>query len=73
MAIEFSFDDAVRTMGLTPERLEKLIAEGKVRANVGVRTTIPRDAVLEYMNKVGHDAVNERIERAKPASQRGKK
>jgi hypothetical protein len=60
-------------MGITPERLEKLIDEGKVRAHRGVTTTLDREAVLEYMNKVGHDAVLERIERAKPASQRAKK
>ena len=34
---------------------------------------LDREAVLEYMNKVGRDAVLERIERAKPASQRAKK
>ena len=73
MAVQFTFDQAVRTMGVTPERLEKLIDEGKIRANRGVQTTLDREAVLEYMNKVGHEAVLERIERAKPASQRAKK
>ena len=73
MAVQFTFDQAVRTIGVTPERLEKLIDEGKIRANRGVQTTFDREAVLEYMNKVGHDAVLERIERAKPASQRAKK
>ena len=73
MAVQFTFDQAVKTMGLTPQRLEKLIDEGKIRAHRGVTTTLDREAVLEYMNKVGHDAVLERIERAKPASQRAKK
>jgi len=73
MAVQFTFDEAVRTMGLTPERLEKLIDEGKIQANRGVETTLSREAVLAYMNKVGHEAVLERIERAKPASQRAKK
>jgi hypothetical protein len=73
MAIQFTFDQAVATMGLTPERLEKLIDEGKIRANRGAVTTFDREAVLAYMNKVGQDAVLERIERAKPASQRAKK
>ena len=73
MAVQFTFDQAVRTMGVTPERLEKLIDEGKIRAHRGVVTTFDREAVLEYMNKVGHEAVLERIERAKPASQRAKK
>jgi hypothetical protein len=73
MAVQFTFDEAVRTMGLTPQRLRKLIDEGKIQANPGVQTTFNREAVLAYMNKVGHDAVLERIERAKPASQRAKK
>jgi hypothetical protein len=73
MAVQFTFDQAVKTMGLTPQRLEKLIDEGKIRATRGVTTTLDREAVLEYMNKVGRDAVLERIERAKPASQRAKK
>jgi hypothetical protein len=73
MAVQFTFDEAVRTMGLTPQRLRKLIDEGKIQANPGVQTTFTREAVLAYMNKVGNDAVLERIERAKPASQRAKK
>lgn len=73
MAVQFTFDEAVRTMGLTPERLEKLIDEGKIQASRGVQTTLSREAVLAYMNKVGHDAVLERIERGKPAAQRAKK
>ena len=73
MAVQFTFDQAVKTMGLTPQRLEKLIDEGKIHAHRGVTTMLDREAVLEYMTKVGRDAVLERIERAKPASQRAKK
>jgi excisionase family DNA binding protein len=48
-AVEFTFDQAVATMGVTPERLEKLIAEGKVRTvEAGGRTLIPRESILEY-------------------------
>jgi excisionase family DNA binding protein len=52
-AVEFTFDEAVRTMGVTPERLEKLIAEGKVATyRVGGRTLIPRESILEYFGGV---------------------
>jgi hypothetical protein len=71
--VEFTFEEAVRTMGVTPERLERLIDEGRVHANRGVRTTLSREDVLEYMRKVGEEATQERINRAKPASQRAPK
>jgi excisionase family DNA binding protein len=52
--VEFTFDEAVRTMGVTPTRLEKLIAEGKIPAarRDGVHITIPREAILEYLAQV---------------------
>jgi excisionase family DNA binding protein len=51
--VEFSFDQAVKTMGVTPDRLEKLIEEGKIAAaRDGVHTYIPREAILEYMAQV---------------------
>jgi excisionase family DNA binding protein len=51
--VEFTFDEAVRTMGVTPERLEKMIAEGKVATvRVSGRTLIPRSAILEYFGGV---------------------
>jgi excisionase family DNA binding protein len=51
--VEFTFDEAVRTMGVTPERLEKLIAEGKiVTLHAGGRTLIPRSSILEYFGGV---------------------
>ncbi len=68
--VEFTFDEAVRTMGLTPERLERLIDEGRIVATRGVHTRLSRESVLAYMNKVGKDATQERANRAKPASQR---
>ena len=40
-------------MGVTPERLEKLIAEGKIAVvHEGVHTFIPREAILEYLAQV---------------------
>ena len=49
--VEFTFDQAVSTMGVTPERLEKLIAEGKVIAiEAPGKRLIPRDSILEYFS-----------------------
>ena len=51
--VEFTFDEAVRTMGVTPERLEKLIADGKIPVERdGIRLLIPRSAILEYFGGV---------------------
>jgi excisionase family DNA binding protein len=51
--VEFTFDEAVRTMGVTPERLQKLIDEGKIAAyRDGIRTIISREAILEYFGQV---------------------
>jgi len=68
--VEFTFEEAVRTMGVTPERLERLIDEGKVVAIPGVRTRLSRESVLAYMNKVGEEATQERANRARPARER---
>ena len=51
--VDFSFEDALRTLGVTPEKLDKLIDEGKIPAiNTGYRTLIPREGVLSYMKTV---------------------
>ena len=51
--VAFSFDEAVRTMGVTPERLEKMIAEGKIATiRSGGKTLIPRSSILEYFGGV---------------------
>jgi excisionase family DNA binding protein len=48
--VEFTFDQAVTTMGVTPERLDRLIAEGKIPAiREGIHIFIPREAILEYL------------------------
>lgn len=45
----FSFNEAVKAMGVTPERLEKLIDEGKIEAmSRGAGYQIPREAILKY-------------------------
>jgi excisionase family DNA binding protein len=37
-------------MGVTPERLDRLIAEGKIPAiREGIHIFIPREAILEYL------------------------
>ena len=51
--VEFTFAEAIRTMGVTPERLEKMIAEGKITTvRSGGRTLIPRSSILEYFGGV---------------------
>ncbi len=49
----FSFEEAMRTMGVTPEKLNRLIDEGVIRASrEGPGTTITRRAILDYMATV---------------------
>jgi excisionase family DNA binding protein len=51
--VEFSFDQAVKTLGVTPEKLDKLIEEGKIKAvHEGIYTRIPRQSILEYLHDV---------------------
>jgi excisionase family DNA binding protein len=62
--VEFSFQDAVRTLGVTPEKLQQLIDEGKVRAvREGIRTVIPRRAILDYLAEVSAVPAIERSKR----------
>jgi hypothetical protein len=62
--VEFSFEDAVRTLGVTPGRLNQLIDEGKITAlHEGIFTRIPRRSILAYMTEVS----------AVPAIQRSKR
>jgi len=57
----FTFDEAVRTMGLTPERLEKLIDDGRIpAAQRGIRIVIPRQAILDYLAEVSAVPIRER-------------
>jgi hypothetical protein len=62
--VEFSFQDAVRTLGVTPEKLQQLIDEGKVHAvREGIRTYIPRRAILDYLAEVSAVPALERSKR----------
>ncbi len=62
--VEFTFEDAIRTLGVTPEKLTKLIEEGKVKATTdGVRTHISRRAILDYLAEVSAVPALERSKR----------
>ena len=62
--VEFTFEDAIRTLGVTPEKLTKLIKEGKVKATSdGVRTYISRRAILDYLAEVSAVPALERSKR----------
>jgi excisionase family DNA binding protein len=51
--VDFTFEEALRTLGVTPEKLDKLIEEGKLEAvDGGYRTLIPRESILRYMATV---------------------
>lgn len=59
--VTFTFEEAVRTLGVTPERLERLIQEGKVPAHRrGARLVIPRQAILDYLAQVSAVPIRER-------------
>jgi excisionase family DNA binding protein len=62
--VEFSFDEAVRTLGVTPERLNQLIDEGKITAaREGIFTRIPRRSILAYLTEVSAVPAIERSKR----------
>jgi hypothetical protein len=62
--VEFSFDEAVRTLGVTPEKLTRLVEDGKIVAtNDGVRTWFSRRAILDYMAAVSAVPAIERSKR----------
>jgi excisionase family DNA binding protein len=62
--IEFSFDEAVRTLGVTPEKLSKLVQEGKIKASREAgRTRISRRAILDYLAEVSAVPALERSKR----------
>jgi excisionase family DNA binding protein len=59
--VDFSFDEAVRTMGITPERLERLMAEGKIPyTRDGLDVRIPRNAILDYLAEVSAVPIRDR-------------
>jgi excisionase family DNA binding protein len=62
--VEFSFQDAVRTLGVTPEKLQQLINDGKIpAAREGIHTTISRRAILDYLAEVSAVPAIERSKR----------
>jgi hypothetical protein len=62
--VEFSFDEAVRTLGVTPERLNQLIDEGKIAVvREGIFTRIPRRSILAYLTEVSAVPAIERSKR----------
>ncbi len=62
--VEFSFEDAVRTLGVTPDKLRQLIEEGKIAAQRdGIRTRIPRQTILDYLSEVSAVPAIERSKR----------
>jgi excisionase family DNA binding protein len=62
--VEFTFEEAVRTLGVTPEKLTRLIEDGKVKASSdGIRTRISRRAILDYLTEVSAVPALERSKR----------
>jgi excisionase family DNA binding protein len=62
--VEFSFADAVRTLGVTPEKLRTLIEDGKLpTVREGIYTRIPRRAILGYLAEVSAVPAIERSKR----------
>ncbi len=62
--VAFTFDEAVRTLGVTPEKLTRLIEDGKIEATrEGGLTRISRRAILDYMAQVSSVPAIERSKR----------
>jgi excisionase family DNA binding protein len=62
--VEFTFEEAVRTLGVTPSKLTQLIEEGKIQTTVEAsRTRISRRAILDYLAAVSAVPAIERSKR----------
>jgi excisionase family DNA binding protein len=62
--VEFTFEEAVRTLGITPEKLGKLIDDGKIKATREAGgTKISRRAILDYLAEVSAVPALERSKR----------
>ena len=62
--VEFTFEEAVRTLGVTPEKLTRLVEDGKIKATSdGVRTYFSRRAILGYLAEVSAVPAIERSKR----------
>jgi hypothetical protein len=51
--VDFTYQEAVRTLGVTPEKLDHLIDEGKIAviSNPG-QLLVPRESILSYLATV---------------------
>ena len=59
--VAFTFEEALRTLGVTPERLQRLIDEGAMPAHrEGLRVMIPRQAILSYLSQVSAVPIRDR-------------
>ena len=62
--IEFTFDEAIRTLGVTPDKLTRLIEDGKIKSTFeGGRTRISRRTILDYLAEVSAVPAIERSKR----------
>lgn len=62
--IEFTFDEAVRTLGVTPDKLSRLVEEGKIQTTQrGARKYFSRRALLDYLAEVSALPAQERSKR----------
>src|SRR5687768_4034795 len=51
--VDFTYQEAIRTLGVTPEKLDRLIDEGALPVvNSGAQTLIPRKSILGYLATV---------------------
>ncbi len=58
---DFTFDEALKTMGVTPARLERLIKDGKVEVvHDGPRFFITRRSILAYLAEVSAIPIRQR-------------
>lgn len=51
--VDFTYQEAVRTLGVTPEKLDRLIDEGKISIiSTSAQTLVPRESILRYLATV---------------------
>ena len=50
---DFTYQEALRTLGVTPEKLDHLIDEGAIPViSTGAQTLVPRESILAYLATV---------------------
>jgi hypothetical protein len=51
--VDFTYQEAVRTLGVTPEKLDYLIDEGKITViTTPAQMLVPRESILRYLATV---------------------